>query len=79
VERTHFRRGIGRALLFALPGWPTTRYWLKCLFANKPALAFYYACGFIESGAGTADDGDYLLLESRGQDGQKKSVSNPTA
>ena len=70
VERTHFRRGVGRALMFALPGWPATRYRLKCLVANKPALAFYRACGFIERGAGVADDGDYLLLEARGEDGR---------
>jgi ribosomal protein S18 acetylase RimI-like enzyme len=70
VERRDFRRGIGRALLFALPGWPMTRDSLKCLRANKPALAFYYACGFIESGTGTADDADYLLLETRGEVGQ---------
>ena len=67
VEPTHFRRGIGRALLRALPGWPATRYRLKCLVVNKPALAFYGSCGFTETGAGTADDGDHLVLESRGE------------
>jgi len=69
VDRSRLRRGIGRALLRALPGWPATRYRLKCLRANEAALAFYRACRFIEIGAGTADDGEYLLLESSGQDG----------
>ncbi|RUL72166.1 GNAT family N-acetyltransferase [Dyella choica] len=64
VDRLHFRRGIGRALLHALPGWPTTRYGLKCLRQNESALAFYQACCFTEVGMGTADDGEYLLLQS---------------
>lgn len=69
VHRSHHRGGVGRALLHALPGWPATRYRLKCLRANAPALAFYAACGFVEIGAGSADDGEYLLLESGGRDG----------
>lgn len=60
------RQGVARALLRALPGWPATRYRLKCLRRNVAALAFYQACGFVEMGAGTGEDGDYLLLESRG-------------
>ncbi|AJX14006.1 acetyltransferase family protein [Burkholderia ubonensis MSMB22] len=39
VDRSHHRRGVGRALLRALPGWPATRYRLKCLRANEAALA----------------------------------------
>ncbi|WP_323122293.1 GNAT family N-acetyltransferase [Burkholderia alba] len=66
VDRSRHRRGVGGALLRALPDWPATRYRLKCLCANGAALAFYRACGFAEIGAGTADDGDYLLLESGG-------------
>ncbi|MBN3787888.1 GNAT family N-acetyltransferase [Burkholderia sp. Ac-20353] len=65
VDRSQLRRGIGRALLHALPGWPATRYRLKCLRANEAALAFYRACRFAEIGAGSADDGEYLLLEWR--------------
>lgn len=64
------RRGIGRALLRALPGWPATRYRLKCLRANAPALAFYRASCFTEIGVGAAEDGEYLLLESSGDDGE---------
>ncbi len=70
VHRQHHRRGIGRALLRALPGWPAMRYRLKCLRANVSALAFYGACGFAEIGAGSAEDGEYLLLESSGEDGR---------
>lgn len=70
VHRPHHRRGIGQVLLRALPGWPATHYRLKCLRANAPALAFYAACGFVEIGAGSAEDGEYLLLESDGKDGR---------
>ena len=70
VDRPRHRSGVGRALLRALPGWPATRYRLKCLRANAPALAFYAACGFVEIGAGHAEDGEYLLLESGGKDGR---------
>ncbi|WP_412026321.1 N-acetyltransferase family protein [Burkholderia cepacia] len=70
VHRPHHRCGIGRVLLRALPGWPATHYRLKCLRANAPALAFYAACGFVEIGTGSAEDGEYLLLESGGKDGR---------
>ncbi|WP_322065845.1 GNAT family N-acetyltransferase [Burkholderia ubonensis] len=70
VDRSLHRRGIGRALLRALPGWPATRYRLKCLRANAPALAFYRASCFTEIGVGAAEDGEYLLLESSGGDGE---------
>lgn len=70
VERSYFRRGVGRALLRALPGWPAKRYRLKCLLANQPAMAFYRACNFVEIGTGSAPEGDYLLLESSGNHDQ---------
>ncbi|WP_284343839.1 GNAT family N-acetyltransferase [Dyella mobilis] len=66
VDPSSFRRGVGSALLQALPGWPKTRYRLKCLCANTPALAFYRALGFTEAGSGATDEGEYLLLESTG-------------
>lgn len=66
IDTDHARRGLGRALLGALPGWPTPHYQLKCLTRNQRALAFYVACGFIEVGAGQAEDGDYRLLRSSG-------------
>lgn len=68
VDRLHHRRGIGRELLRALPGWPATRYRLKCLCANAPALAFYRASRFTEIGVGAPEDGEYRLLESSGDD-----------
>lgn len=58
------RQGIGRALLQAA-GWPRLPLRLKCLARNEAALAFYRAHGFVETGTGTADDGDYLVLESQ--------------
>ncbi|MCM2396165.1 GNAT family N-acetyltransferase [Rhizobium sp. S95] len=64
VDPRQSRRGIGRALLSALPGWKVTRYRLKCVSANEAALAFYRSQGFIRVGEGQADGQDYLLLES---------------
>ncbi|MFL9871329.1 GNAT family N-acetyltransferase [Paraburkholderia megapolitana] len=64
VARSHHRKGVGRALLRALPRWPTLRYRLKCLVLNTSALAFYRACRFTEIGSGTSEDGDYVLLKS---------------
>ena len=58
------RQGIGQALLRAA-GWPQVALRLKCLTRNESALAFYRAHGFVETDAGLAEDGDYLLLESR--------------
>lgn len=71
VDAQYLRRGIGQALLRALPGWPEKRYRLKCLRRNTAALAFYRACGFGEIGNGAADDGEYLLLESA-DDGSRR-------
>jgi len=67
VSADHKRLGIGTALLEALPGWPFRRYQLKCLRGNQRALAFYRASGFAEVGAGSNEDGDYLLLERSGK------------
>lgn len=74
-EPTHFihhlhvhpqfaRRGIGQALLRALPGWSTTRYQLKCVRLNATAIAFYHANQFAQVGAGNDGAQDYLLLEA---------------
>jgi ribosomal protein S18 acetylase RimI-like enzyme len=56
-------RGIGRALLNALPGRPARSYQLKCLQRNESALAFYLHHGFMQIGTGVAEDGAYVLLE----------------
>ncbi|MBV8046861.1 MAG: GNAT family N-acetyltransferase [Paludibacterium sp.] len=55
-------RGIGRALLGALPDWGRRRYTLKCLAQNVPALSFYAAQGFHAQERGHGEDGDYWLL-----------------
>ena len=60
------RRGVGRALLAALPGWPEQRYVLKCLLRNHAAAAFYRASGFAETGRGMGEDGEYIVFESSG-------------
>lgn len=71
VDQRSQRRGVGGALLRALPGWQATRFRLKCLRRNESALAFYRACRFVEVGSGTADDGEYVLLESSGDNGDE--------
>lgn len=60
------RRGVGQALLRALPSWPTRRYRLMCPSLNAAALAFCHANRFTRVGDRRADDQDYLLLESCG-------------
>jgi len=68
VDRRWSGRGVGRQLLRSLPGWPETRFQLKCLCLNEAALAFYRSCHFVETGSGVASDGAYLVLESTGVD-----------
>ncbi|WP_098497616.1 GNAT family N-acetyltransferase [Collimonas sp. PA-H2] len=60
------RRGVGCALLAALPGWPGQRHVLKCLLRNHAAAAFYRASGFAETGRGIGEDGEYIVFESGG-------------
>ncbi|MDR6759457.1 ribosomal protein S18 acetylase RimI-like enzyme [Mycoplana sp. BE70] len=68
VHPQFLRRGIGRALLHALPGWYTKPYRLKCVSLNNAALAFYRNNGFRPVGSGVADNYEYVLLESGGGD-----------
>ena len=63
VDAKHQGRGVGPALLSALPGRPNQPYQLKCLQRNERALAFYLRHGFVRIGSGTAEDGEYVLLE----------------
>jgi GNAT superfamily N-acetyltransferase len=58
------KRGVGRTLLHALPGWSTTPYQLKCVTQNTNALAFYGANSFVQIGGGRTADQDYFLLAS---------------
>lgn len=51
--------GVGTALLQALPGWPRRRYRLKCLVKNTRAQRFYQSIGFVISGSGASDEGEY--------------------
>ncbi|WP_367187367.1 GNAT family N-acetyltransferase [Rhizobium oryzicola] len=64
VDPLYVGRGIGRSLLSALPGWKSVRYQLKCVSANRAALAFYLANGFVEIGQGEANNHEYRLLET---------------
>jgi len=62
VDSGHMRQGIGRALLKALPGWPDRAYRLKCLSRNRTGIEFYHAHGFVETGRGVSDEGEYIVL-----------------
>ncbi|MGQ8631016.1 GNAT family N-acetyltransferase [Agrobacterium sp. DKPNP3] len=64
VDPRYVGRGIGRSLLSSLPGWKSVRYQLKCVSANRGALAFYLANGFVEVGQGKAGNHEYRLLET---------------
>lgn len=59
-------RGAGKALLAALPDWPSRRYRLKCLVKNTRAMAFYRALGFEIIGDGASPEGDYKEMRLRG-------------
>lgn len=60
------RRGIGKQLLESLPSWLPLPYWLKCNPRNEAARAFYRKNNWIETGRGTGEHGEYLVLEFRG-------------
>ena len=58
-------RGVGKALLAALPDWPKRRYRLKCLVKNARAIAFYEAAGFEIIGEGPSPEGGYKEMRLR--------------
>jgi len=55
-------RGVGTALLAALPDWPRHKYRLKCLVNNAQAKAFYLSRGFAVTSGGTSSEGEYEEL-----------------
>jgi GNAT superfamily N-acetyltransferase len=55
-------KGVGTALLAALPDWPRHKYRLKCLVNNAQAKAFYLSRGFAVTGGGTSSEGEYEEL-----------------
>lgn len=59
LRKQYQGRGIGTALLGALPDWPLKKYRLKCLDRNERAKAFYHARGFVLTGSGTSAEGTY--------------------
>lgn len=63
VAAAYQGQGIGTALLGSLHDWLPQPWRLKCLQANTRALAFYLARGWQEVGAGTSEQGEYLLLQ----------------
>jgi len=63
VRRDSRRQGIGGLLLRSLAGRLPMPWRLKCLRANREALAFYAREGWMEVSAGEAEDGPYAVLE----------------
>ena len=63
VAEDRRRQGVGAALLASLDLWLPRPWHLKCVSANRPALAFYAALGWIDVGAGVGAQGPYRLLE----------------
>ncbi len=62
VDPAYQRRGIGKELLDACAGFFTRRGTLKCLQANREAVAFYRALGWTVGEAGDGPDGSYYLF-----------------
>lgn len=60
------RRGVAPQLLAALAQRVAPPWRLKCLCANRTALAFYARGGSRQLGAGIGGDGAYLELELPG-------------
>ena len=56
-------RGLGGDLLAALEPWLAQPWRLKCVRANRHALAFYAAHGWREVGSGEAEQGPFAILE----------------
>lgn len=64
VDPLHRGHGVGTALLASLKGWLAAPWTLKCLDANRSAMAFYLARGWKPIGNGDSDHGPYTLLEN---------------
>ncbi|MBV4365440.1 GNAT family N-acetyltransferase [Erwinia phyllosphaerae] len=62
VDPDRQRQGIGSELLEAVQKSFTSTGALKCLKANKPALAFYQRHGWQIISSGEGEQGEYLLL-----------------
>ncbi len=60
------RRGIGKRLLESLSSWLPLPYRLKCKVKNEAACSFYRKNGWVETGRGTDEHGEYLVLEFHG-------------
>jgi ribosomal protein S18 acetylase RimI-like enzyme len=64
ISPDHLRQGIGRSLLADLQRRLPARFRLKCLVANRPAIAFYRSLGWAEIERGSGPEGEFLLLHS---------------
>ncbi len=58
-------KGVGRQLLLSLQPWLSTPWRLKCVRANRRALAFYIRFGWREVATGESEHGSYAVLESQ--------------
>ncbi len=62
IDKEWQGRGVGSALLRALPGWLNNTYRLKCFVQNKRAKGFYLKHGFKVTGTGGSPEGEYEVL-----------------
>jgi GNAT superfamily N-acetyltransferase len=59
LRKQYQGRGIGTALLRALPDWPDRKYRLKCLDRNERAKAFYRSTDLSSLAQARPAEGDY--------------------
>jgi GNAT superfamily N-acetyltransferase len=62
VAPQHQRQGVGSALLDSLQPWLARPWRLKCVTANRRALAFYETRHWLPTDRGESEHGEYVLL-----------------
>lgn len=55
-------QGVGTQLLASLNDWLPKPWRLKCVTANRQALAFYEKTGWVKTETNTGSQGEYVVL-----------------
>lgn len=63
VDPAYHGMSAGSVLLNSALAILNDRASLKCMVQNSHAIGFYRAYGFVESGRGKADDGEYIVFQ----------------